>query len=534
MPGTVRAPKRPSEVAGALALLALLAPLSAAPLRAASPAPAAGPQGAAAESDAGHWAKLGAERLPLAVCRPEGAEEDLLCGSFSVPEDRETPGGRQIALRVVVVPAHTEHPLSDPVVPIGGGPGEAITEEAAGVGHEVGGLLAQRDVLLVDQRGTGGSNGLFCTFGISPANPQPAFDTMFPLDGVKACAAELAKKADLTKYTTTLAVEDLEAVRRWLGYGRLNLIGGSYGTRFVQEFLRRHPESARTATLQGVVSMDQRMPLQHARDGQRSLDQVLTLCAADPACHEAFPGVRNELWTVLDRLDRAPGTATVDNPIADGKVTLSVGRGIFAEALRSKLYTVHGSAEVPFLIHRAYGGDFGPFFKATIPWRVFVELRIANGMYLSDTCAEDTRWFTEEEARLDDMGTALGDFRVDVQKAACSVWPTAEIPADFRQPVTTDVPVLMLDGELDPVTPPRYGRDAVRHMPNGLLVVVPGGHHGLDLSHPECLLGLMGKFIESGTVAGLDASCVAGMERPPFVTEESGMGYMKKDGGEGE
>lgn len=532
MPGTVRAPKRPLEVAGALALLVLLAPLSAAPLR------AAGPQGApsdskAAGADAGRWAKLGAERLPLAVCRPDGAKEDLLCGSFPVPEDRTKPDGRQIALRVVVVPARTERPEPDPIVPVGGGPGEAITEAAPGVAQEFGDLLARRDVLLVDQRGTGGSNGLYCSFGITTADPQPAYDTMFPLDGVKACRAELEKKADLTRYTTTIAVEDLEAVRRWLGYGKLDLIGGSYGTRFVQEFLRRHPDSARTAVLQGVVTMDQRMPLQHARDGQRSLDMVLALCGADPACHKAFPNVRNELWEVLDRLETTPGTATVDNPIADGKVSLSVGRGIFAEALRSKLYTAHGSAEVPFLIHRAYAGDFAPFFKATIPWRVFVELRLANGMYLSDTCAEDTRWFTQEEAHLDDMGSALGDFRVSVQKAACAVWPTAEIPADFRQPVATDVPVLMLDGELDPVTPPRYGRDAASHMPNSLLVVVPGGHHGLDLSHQECVLGLTKTFLETGTVQGLDTSCVATMERPPFVTEESGMGYMKKDEGEG-
>ncbi len=525
MPATVRAPRR---LETALALVALLAPLTPAWLAAAQP-PAA-----PAAPDTGRWARLGAARLhQLEPCRPEGAEEDLLCGSLSVLEDRAKPDGRQIALRVVVVPARTEHPEGDPIVPIGGGPGEAIAQEAPGVLQEFPGLLAHRDVLLVDQRGTGGSNGLYCSFGVTPADPQPAFDTMFPLAGVKACEAELAKKADLTQYTTTIAVEDLEAVRRWLGFGKLNLIGGSYGTRFVQEFMRRHPESVRTAVLQGVVSMDQRMPLQHARDGQRSLDLLLTLCEADPACHRAFPDVRNELWAVLDRLDHTPGTATVDNPLADGQVSLSVGRGIFAEALRSKLYTVHGSAELPFLIHRAYQGDFAPFFKATIPWRVFVELRLANGMYLSDTCAEDTRWFTEAEARLDDMGTALGDFRTSVQKAACAVWPTAEIPADFREPVSTDLPVLMLDGELDPVTPPRYGRDAARHMPNGLLVVVAGGHHALDLSHQECILGLTAKFLESGTVEGLDTSCVATMERAPFVLEEAGMGYMQKDDGEG-
>jgi len=265
MSGTVRGPKLPVV---AFAVLALIAPAA---LLAADPPPAA----QAATQDAGRWARLGAERLPLQPCRPEGMKEDVLCGTFSVPEDRAKPDGRKVALKVIVVPARTERPEPDAVALIGGGPGEAITGAAPGVSQEVGDLLARRDVLLVDQRGTGGSNGLYCAFGITPENPQPAFDTMFPLDGVKKCAAELAKKADLTKYTTTIAADDLEAVRRWLGLGPLNLVGGSYGTRFVQVFLRRYPESVRTAILQGVVSMDQQVPINHSLDGQRALEIVV-------------------------------------------------------------------------------------------------------------------------------------------------------------------------------------------------------------------------------------------------------------------
>lgn len=494
--------------------------------------PLAAQEGATAPGeDPGRWARLAAERLPvLEICRPEGAQEDVLCGTLPVWEDRAAKAGRKIELEIVVVPAHTETPEPDPVVPVAGGPGDSITGAAGYISKELPEILAKRDVLLVDQRGTGKSNGLFCAFGVSPENPQPAYDGMFPLEGVKRCREELEARADLTQYLTSIAVDDLEEVRRWLGYPKLNLLGGSYGTRFSQEFMRRHPGSVRTAVLEGLAGMDQRMPLDHARDGQRALDMLLLLCEEDAPCREAFPGLRRELWEVLARLEREPGRATVENPLADGEVTLTVGRGVFAEALRSLLYTPDGSTQLPFIVHRAHQGDFGPFFKTTIPWRVFVELELANGLYLSITCSEDVAWFTEDEARVHDRGTALGSFRSEAQLRACSVWPKTEIPADFRQPVETDLPVLILDGELDPVTPPRFAREAIEHMPNGLLVLIPRGHHGSNgLTNPECIHGLVQRFLEAGTTEGLDPSCVDTMQRPPFVLDESGMGYMQED-----
>jgi pimeloyl-ACP methyl ester carboxylesterase len=484
--------------------------------------------------DPSRWARLAAERLSeLEVCRPEGAEEDMLCGTIEVWEDRQARAGRKIGIAVVVVPARTADPEPDPFVPVAGGPGQGITGAAPFVPRFAAELLERRDVLLVDQRGTGRSNGLPCAFGVSPEDPQAAYDAFFPVEGVKRCREALEERADLTKYTTSIMVEDLEEVRRRLGYGPLNLEGGSYGTRLVQEFLRRHPESVRTAALQGVTLMDHRMPLNHALDGQRSLDMVLLLCEEDAACREAFPDLRNELWPVLDRLEEEPGRATIENPLAGGEVELSVGRGMFAETLRSLLYNVGGSAELPFIVHRAYQGDFAPFFRATVAYRVLIETDFSNGLYLSVTCAEDTHRFTEEEAALHNAGTFLGSLRTDAQKAACADWPTAEIPEVFHDFVETDRPVLIMVGELDPVTPPRYARAVAEHMPDSLFVLVPRGHHGFDaLTNQDCLRDLIHDFIEKGTTEGLDASCVETMQRPPFVLQESGMSYMKAKGGQ--
>ena len=516
--------------------------------------PAQEPEAVRSETgETSRWARLAAERLPgFEVCRPEGAGEEVVCGRITVWEDRDAREGRRIDLNVVVVPARTEEPLSDPVTLVAGGPGEGVTGAASFVPEAVGELLERRDVLLVDQRGTGRSNGLFCTFGISPENPQPGYDAFFPLDGVRACKEELEQRADLTQYTTSIAVEDLEEVRRRLGYQRLNLVGGSYGTRFVQEFLRRHPESARTAILQGAVRMDHRLPLQHAVDGQRAFDMLFLLCEGDPACREAFPDLRQEFWQVLERLEEEPGRATIDNPLVGGSggegateetggdaedgaaaeaartVELSVGRGMFAESLRSLLYTVQGSTELPFIVHRAHQGDFAPFFRATLPWRFAVETELANGLYLSVTCAEDTVWFDPRDAELQNAGTAVGDLRTDAQRAACGAWPVGEIPEDFHEPVRTDRPVLILGGELDPVTPPRYGREVADSMPRSRFVLIPRGHHSFEsLTNQECVEGLMREFILAGSAEGLDTSCVATMQRPPFVVEESGMEHAR-------
>ena len=523
----VRAPESPRCLLP-LAALGLLLPL-AAPAAAQPEEATAVPAAEVSDDDPGLWARLALERLSeLEICRPEGAEEDMLCGVLSVWEDREAAAGRKIDLAVVVVPARTEDPDPAPVVPLAGGPGGSVTGQAAGIAKAFPEVVAKRDLLLVDQRGTGKSHPLQCSFGITPESPHGAYDGMFPLDAVEACREELGAKADLTKYTTTVAVGDLEEVRRRLGYERLNLAGGSYGTRFAQEFLRRHPGSVRTAMLQGVVSMDQRMPLHHAVDGQRSLDLLLVLCEEDPVCRGRYPRLRGELWEVLERLEEEPGRATVENPFTGEPVELSVGRAMFAESLRSTLYSVPGSAEIPFIVHRAHEGDFGPFFRATLPWRVMIETELANGLYLSITCAEDVPFFTEEDAARLNAGTALGDFRTAAQRAACAVWPRAEIPGDFREPVATDLPVLIVDGELDPVTPPRYGREAAEHMPASLFVLIPRAHHDYDgLTNQECIEDLILEFLDTGTTEGLDPSCVATMQRPPYVTEESGMGYAE-------
>lgn len=477
----------------------------------------------AAESASPTPTELALRRLPagFAVCRPEGASEDFLCGKYSVFENRATRAGRKIELNLVIIPARAEKPEPDALFLFEGGPGGAVTEWAPGLPGDFANVLAKRDIVLVDQRGTGGSHPLQCDLGVRREDPQTAYREPFPLEGIKVCRRELEKIADLTQYTTSIAMDDIEEVRAWLGYPKINLLGGSYGTRAAQVFVRRHPGSVRAVVLTGLVGMNHRLPLYHARDGQRALDLVFSLCAQE-RCGGAFPNLRAEFEAVLERLTTTPGRATVENLFRPGeRVELTVERGIFGEAIRSGLYSVPGSTRVPWVIHRAYLGDFAPFFELTMGWRVGIELGLAHGMYLSVSCAEDTPFISDADEAFEIAGTFLGDVRTRTQRAACREWPRAEIPADFHQPLRSDAPILILSGNLDPVTPPIWAYAALPTLPNARVVTIEGGHHGFEGLEPrECIAGITDRFLETADAKNLDVSCVGRLARPAFVVGE--------------
>src|SRR4051812_27570041 len=254
-------------------------------------------------------------RSRLAPCKipgKEGKQVDALCGTYEVWENREAKAGRKIGLKVVVLPSLSSSPLPDPIFDLSGGPGAASTEIA---GSSAGYTLRQeRDLVFVDQRGTGDPDRLVCNLAAREDGLQGYLGELFPLDGVRRCRDELGKKYDLTRYTVAAAVDDFDEIRAWLGYDKVNLYGGSYGTRTAQVYLRRHPESVRTAVLWGVVPMDEPVVLSHAAGAQRSLDLIFGLCEDAAACHAKFPGVRKDFQAVMDRLSQGPVEVEATHP----------------------------------------------------------------------------------------------------------------------------------------------------------------------------------------------------------------------------
>ncbi len=457
---------------------------------------------------------------PLQPCRLPGIDEELQCGKLTVYENRERRAGRKIALNVVVLPALESRGKQDPLFDLAGGPGEASTGGASFYAKEGREFRRHRDVVLVDQRGTGGSNPLMRAAHLR--SPQEYLTEMYPVTYVKALRAELETRADLAQYTTSIAADDLDDVRAWLGYDRVNLFGLSYGTRVAQVYMRQHPEHVRAAILCGVVPTNLKIPLYHAEAARRAMDLLLQECERDAACHAAFPEIQREWRDVIDHLGREPAQAQYAPPDQSGPVTVEIQRDIFAEKLRNGMYSRATSRRIPFIIHQAAHDDFGPFLKEAIPADRSGEDFIADGMYLAVTCAEDTPFIDPAEAVRLNAGNPFGNYRVEQQMRACSMWPRGKIPAGYHEPVTSDIPVLLFSGNLDPVTPPQRGEEVASQLPNSRHIIIPEGAHALEgLTHPECLDDLMRTFLENPDPRTLDTSCVATMRPPPFATKKS-------------
>ncbi len=439
-----------------------------------------------------------------------------LCGTYEVFENRATRTGRKIPLRVVVLPATGPGRLPDPFVYFAGGPGDASIPGGVFMARQLPALRQKRDVLLVDYRGTGQSGRLFCPELGGAGGVQGVLDNYLPFDKIRACRDRLKKEVDLSWYTTDAAVDDIEEVRTALGYGPLNLLGVSYGTRAAQAYLRRHPGSVRTVTLEGVVAPDERLPLGLARASQEALDGLFAECEGDPACRGAFPQLRQEVDAVLRRATAEP--VRVELTETGQPFEIRLGRGGVVQTLRYRLYSPAEAALLPLEVHLAAQGDWKPLSHAARIYGNRLISSIAPGFFLSVTCAEDLAFIREEEVAAAVAGTFVGDFRVRAQKAACEGWPTRDLGADHRSLVVSNVPALLISGERDPATPAAGAARVARTLKRARHLVIADGAHGIDgMLGEDCYAGLVTAFIEAGTAEGLDTSCLARLRRPEFA-----------------
>lgn len=460
------------------------------------------------------WAVAPGFAAELAPCREPGMPPRARCGTHEVFENRAARTGRKIPLKVVVVPASGPGRLPDPITFFAGGPGEASIPFGLFKARELGLLGGKRDLLLVDLRGTGMSGGLFCRELAGEARGQGFLDDFLPTDGIRACRDRLKPEVDLSWYTTDAAVDDVEEVRAALGYGPLNLIGISHGTHAALTYLRRHPSSVRTATLEGIVVPG--FLLGMARASQQALDGLIAECERDAACGAAYPRLREELAAVLRRVAAEPVRVRVIDPPTRRPVELRLGRAGLAQTLRYMLYSPIEAALLPLVIHEAAQGDWKPLARLAFLHGSDMS-GLAEGLFQSVSCAEEVALIRGGEIAPAVAGTFLGDFRVRRQKAACEGWPVRDLGPDLRAPVVSDVPALLISGERDPATPPSYAERAARTLKRARRVVVPDGSHYLDgMQGGGCVEGLVAAFIEAGTAEGLDTSCVARMRRPDF------------------
>jgi pimeloyl-ACP methyl ester carboxylesterase len=451
----------------------------------------------------------------LKPCRLPGIKDELLCGKFTVFENRQTRTGRTIDLNVVVMPAFDQKNKADPLFELEGGPGVAGTSAVYFYANDGKEYRRKHDIVLVDQRGTGKSNPL--TPPPVRKTPQDYLKEMYPVEYVKELRRTCERHADLTQYITSTAMDDLDDVRGWLGYDKIDLFGLSYGSRAVLVYVRQHPEHVHVASIVGIAPTYLKMPMYHSQAAARAMDLLLAECEQDPNCHRAFPEIRADWQKVLMQLGREPAPVSYSPDVKTKPVEIQ--RDIFAEKIRNLLYNARTARKIPLLVHQAALGDFVPFVKEAItadPADI-----IADGMYLSVTCAEDVPFIDQAEAAKLDEDNPFGNYRVFEQIRACSLWPRGKIPDDYRGPIKSDVPVLIFSGNLDPVTPPQRGEEVAKYLANSRHVVIPEAGHGIDgLSDGGCLDRIILEFMDKGTAKDLDIRCVEQMKPPPFALEK--------------
>lgn len=462
-----------------------------------------------------------AQSLPLEDCRisagPGYPGIKARCGTLLRPENPADPESPSITLRVAVVPALNLNPRPDPVVPLAGGPGQSAVQFYAAYAAAFEPVRRHRDILLVDQRGTGESSPMDCPVdddiieGNYSAEVTIAFTT--------ACLDQLPH--DPRYFTTSVAVTDLEAVREALGYPVLNLYGISYGTRVAQHFGRRYPDSTRSIVLDGVVPPQLPLGPEIATESQAALDKILQRCDKDEACREQFPGIDDAFAALVGQLREKPVLVNTPDPNTGRFLEVSFGSAEFATAIRLLAYHPSSIALLPLLIHEASKGNFVPLAAQYQMTVVSIEDSLALGMHNAVMCTEDAPFFDKTTIDYDGLAASyMGTTQLKAIEAICSVWPDGPIDAEFKAPLTTDIPVLLLSGDADPITPPRYAELAAVDLGNALHLV------GTDQGHGQLAVGctrrLVAKFIDAADPGAVDAGCLERSFTMPFFLDFSG------------
>lgn len=453
----------------------------------------------------------------LSPCLKTDGPDDAYCGTLTVPEDRSKPDGRRLSLKVIVLPALSRTPAADPLFFLAGGPGQGAATMAEMIGQMFGRVQKERDIVLVDQRGTGGSGGLECASAddsLSGINEPSAV----ALDRLRNCLASYG--ADTRMYTTPIAMDDLDAVRTWLGYDRINLYGGSYGTRAALAYLRQHGEHVRSVVLDGVAPPDLRLPLFVARDAQRALDRMFAACDTDEACGRRFPQLSSRVAALFTRLESAPVRVTLTHPRTGVSEPVTMTAPVLASIVASALYAPLTTSMLPELLARAERDDYqGLVALATLGDSVAENMSV--GMHFSVICAEDVPRITDAELAAATAHSIFGRHLMWQTVETCGFWPAGTVPAEYFTPVTSDVPTLLLSGDLDPVTPPSWATTVASTLSHSLHVIAPQTGHGVAAT--GCGIQMVADFLTAGSADGLDTSCVEAITRPPFFLTPAGV-----------
>jgi pimeloyl-ACP methyl ester carboxylesterase len=467
-----------------------------------------------------HASQAPAPSLRLEDCRLQsevgGGSVAARCAWLSVPENREQPSGKQIRLHVAVIKSLRLEPVGDPLFVLSGGPGQAASDFYISIAPALARVRRDRDIVVVDQRGTGRSNRLDCSFpdesDITVTDPRQLQEL------TRACLAKLP--GDPRYYTTSVAVRDLDDVRAALGYQKLDLYGVSYGTRVAQHYMRRYPKRVRVAILDGVVPPQLALGPDVALDAQTAIDGAFARCESTAECQRAFPNIAGTFASLRARVQAQPIALAIPDPLSAEPTQTQLGTAELSAAVRLLSYSDETVSTLPLLIHEAENGQPQGLAAQYLMIKRSLDTQIADGMHFAVVCSEDApRWDEHPVSSSELARTYIGETFMTAMRSICEQWPRGPVDEEFSKPLTSAIPTLVLSGGNDPVTPARYGEQILPGLAKSRHLVLDGQGHGQI--GVGCMPRVVAEFIASGEVGSLDAACLQTVGPAPFLLSRS-------------
>lgn len=454
------------------------------------------------------------QQFTLENCHVDGIKSQVKCGKLQVLENYAKADGDHITINFVVLPAIDNSDDKTPLMFLAGGPGQAAAELAAGLTNVFYEVRKTHDLILIDQRGTGQSHPLQCEES-AEQNVYALTPEDFSEKDINNCIKKLT--GDLSQYNSENAIRDFEAVRIALGYKQINIYGGSYGTRAGLVYMRMFPESLRSVVLDSVGPIEVPIGL-FGQSSARSFNLLLKNCQKEPSCQQAFPQLEQEFQTLLIRIEKAPAQVNIAHPRLGTQTTFVISKNKLLGTIRSQLYSVTTRSLVPLIIHQAYLGNYMPL--AGLVAQTEGGQGIYIGLLFNITCNEDYPRISASDFDRDANNNFGGDDSHFSFKMACPLWPQYRPSEAFYEPVTADIPTLILSGNLDPVTPPSNGEYSANSLPNNHHIVVNNASHTVAMS--TCASDLISEFLTSLKPKMLDESCLDDIPNESFMTTLNG------------
>jgi pimeloyl-ACP methyl ester carboxylesterase len=457
------------------------------------------------------------ENIPeIGNCHLEGIRSQVKCGSLMVPENYHNSEGKHISINFAVLPAIDKSQNNEPLMFLAGGPGQAAVELAAHIISNFAEIRKTRDVILVDQRGTGLSQPMLCD-----ENDTKQLYSVIPEDyaeqDVIDCIEKFKESHDLSQYNSENAVRDFDTVREVLGHKQVHLYGASYGTRAALVYMRLFPESIKSVVLDSVGPIEVPIGLFGASSA-RSFNLLLENCLNDESCKKAYPNLREEFDAVVERLSNNTVSLAINHPRLGTKTEFKLSHLKFINNVFKQLYSMETRSLVPLIIHQAFLENYQPLIGLISTNDGSMSMYV--GLTFNIVCNEDIPRITQRMLDKDSDNNFGKGSTQTLYQSACKIWPKYEVQSAFYQPVASNIPTLILSGHLDPVTPPSNGEKPSSTLTNSHHVISKNNAH--IVASTPCGVAILNEFLGHLNPKDVDSSCLSELPSESFMTSLNG------------